>query len=174
MVGPSGTPGDETAVWVDHRPHTFLGMAIPSMPNMFTVFGPHQPFGNTTRSIEHAVGVVYGLLQFCHDQGYSYVEATQAAADECTEHVVQRSKGALSNEVDSWMTGVNKDGKGKTLRNVARYAGPVQEFRRRCEECKKSDYRGLVFALLSRPLACGSIRRTIPLIFVQKQHVQGD
>ncbi|SPO01942.1 related to monooxigenase [Cephalotrichum gorgonifer] len=146
LVGASGTPEGERAAWVDHRPHTFLGMTIPSMPNLFTVMGPHQPFGNATRNIEHSVEVVAGMLKFCRDNGHTRVEATEEAADEWTEHVVQCSKGALVNEVDSWMTGVNKNVKGKAVRSVARYAGTAQEFRRRCEECKKSGYKGLSFA----------------------------
>ncbi|KAL2112259.1 hypothetical protein VUR80DRAFT_8214 [Thermomyces stellatus] len=146
LIGSSGTPEGERAVWVDHRPHTFLGITIPSMPNMFMVLGPHQPFGNATRNLEHAVDVVSDLLQFCRDNGHTYVEASPGAAEEWTEHVIECSKGALSNEVDSWMTGVNKNVKGKTVRSVARYAGPVQEFRRRCRECKESGYQGLVFS----------------------------
>lgn len=145
LIGTSGTPEGGRAVWVDHRPYTFLGMTIPSMPNMFTVLGPHQPFGNATRSIEHAVSVVSDLLQFCKDNGHTYVEATREAADEWTEHVTECSKGALSNEIDSWMTGVNKNVKGKTVRSVARYGGPAQEFRRRCQACKEAGYKGLVF-----------------------------
>jgi cation diffusion facilitator CzcD-associated flavoprotein CzcO len=134
------------AIWLDHRPETFLGITIRNMPNMFMVLGPHQPFGNATRSIEHAVQVIIDLLQFCNDKGYTYVEPQQEAVEAWTQHVVVCSKGALSNEVDSWMTGVNKNVKGKTVRNVARYAGSAVEFRRRCEECKAREWEGLDFA----------------------------
>lgn len=147
LIATSETKDGERAIWPDHRPHTFLGVTVPALPNMFLVLGPHQPFGNATRSIEHVVGFVTDALQYCKDNGYSYVEATQEAADEWTDHVVECSKaGTLINEVDSWMTGVNTNVKGKQVRSVARYSGSVIEYRRRTEACKKAGYNGLVFA----------------------------
>ncbi|EOD45307.1 putative phenylacetone monooxygenase protein [Neofusicoccum parvum UCRNP2] len=146
LVASSDTEEGSRAIWADHRPSTFLGVTVPAMPNTFMVLGPHQPFGNATRSIEKVVGVISDLLQHCKDNGITYVEPTQEAVEEWTEHVFECSKGALSNEVDSWMTGVNKNVKGKQVRSVARYTGTAQEFRRRCEECKNSGYKGLILA----------------------------
>ncbi|KAM0429796.1 hypothetical protein ACHAPT_006402 [Fusarium lateritium] len=147
LIATSDSPKGDQAIWVDHRPSTFLGMTVPSMPNMFMVLGPHQPFGNATRSIEHAVKVISNLLQYCKDNNYSYAEPTQEAVDEWTDHVVECSKSqTLMNEIDSWMTGVNKNVKGKTVRNVARYSGSAIEFRRRCDEVRKLGYKGFSFA----------------------------
>lgn len=148
LVATSDTKAGQRAVWPDHKPYTFLGMTVPAMPNMFMILGPHQPFGNATRSIEHAVQVISDLLHFCDDNKYTYVEPTQEAVESWTEHVYECSKGGLISEVDSWMTGVNKNVKGKTVRSShpARYTGSAIEFRRRCEECKASGYKGLVFA----------------------------
>ncbi|KAF2705436.1 hypothetical protein K504DRAFT_537031 [Pleomassaria siparia CBS 279.74] len=146
LVASSDTKQGQRAIWLDHRPRTFLGLTERAMPNMFMVLGPHQPFGNAKRNIEHAVKVVSDLLQFCKDNNYTYVEPTQKAVDEWSEHVVECSKGAiLTNEIDSWMTGVNTNVDGKTVRNVARYAGSVIEYRKRCEDCKVSGYQGLEF-----------------------------
>lgn len=136
----------ENPIWRDFNPRTLLGLTIPSMPNTFTVLGPHQPFGNAPRSIEHAVQVICSLLEYCHDNEFTYVEPTEEAVDKWTEHVVECSKGALSNEVDSWMTGVNTNVPGKTVRNVARYSGSAIEYRRRCEECRQNGWEGLMFA----------------------------
>jgi hypothetical protein len=117
------------------------------MPNMFMVLGPHQPFGNATRSIEHAAEVISNVLEFCEENDYTYVEPTEEATEEWTEHVIDCSKASvLINEVDSWMTGINKNVKGKTLRSVVRYSGSAVEYRRRCNDCKASGYKGLVFA----------------------------
>ncbi|TDZ13931.1 2-oxo-Delta(3)-4,5,5-trimethylcyclopentenylacetyl-CoA monooxygenase [Colletotrichum spinosum] len=146
LIAPSGTPEGERSVWVDNRPYTFLGMTVPSMPNMFMVLGPHQPFGNATRNIEHAVQVIIDLLRHCRDNGHTYVEATEDAADGWTEHVFECSTGSLVNEVDSWMTGVNTNVRGKAVRSVVRYGGSVQEFQRRCREVKDSGYKGLKLA----------------------------
>ncbi len=147
LLGSSDTPKGQNAIWLDHRPQTYLGLTAPAMPNMFMVLGPHQPFGNATRSIEHAVQVIGELLTYCKDNEFTYVEPSQEAVDEWTEHVVECSKGApLLNEVDSWMTGVNKNVKGKTERSVARYAGSAVAFRKRCEDCRAAGWKGLNFA----------------------------
>ncbi|KAK5048210.1 hypothetical protein LTR84_005880 [Exophiala bonariae] len=145
LVGSSDEKKGQEAVWIDHKPKTFLGITAPAMPNMFMVLGPHQPFGNATRSIEHAVQVICELLQYCDENHYTYVEPTQDAVEDWTEHVHKCAEGALSNEVDSWMTGVNKNVAGKTTRSVARYAGSAIEFRKRCEDCRAAGWKGLMF-----------------------------
>ncbi|KAH7245482.1 hypothetical protein BKA59DRAFT_475865 [Fusarium tricinctum] len=147
LITTSDMPDDDQAIWVDHRPRTFLGLTVPSMPNMFMVLGPHQPFGNATRNIEYAVQAISDLLQYCKDNRFTSVQPTEEAVEEWTKHVVQCSESqTLMNEIDSWMTGVNKNVKGKTVRSVARYSGNITEYRRRCEEVKKMDYEGLVFS----------------------------
>ena len=137
---------DKEAIWAGMRPETFLGLMAPAMPNFFMVLGPHQPFGNATRSIEHAVKVITDLLQFCKDHQYTYVEPRKVAAKKWTEHVIEVGSVGLLNEVDSWMTGVNTNVKGKQVRTVARYAGSAIEFRRRCEECKEAGWNALILA----------------------------
>ncbi|KAI6758583.1 hypothetical protein HG530_010823 [Fusarium avenaceum] len=147
LITTSDMPDGDQAIWVDHRPRTFLGLTVPSMPNMFMVLGPHQPFGNATRNIEYAVQAVSDLLQYCKDNSFTSVEPTEEAVEDWTKHVVQCSESqTLMNEIDSWMTGVNKNIKGKTVRSVARYSGNITEYRRRCDEVKKTGYQGLVFS----------------------------
>lgn len=146
LIGKSNSDKGQQAIWVDFNPKTFLGMFVPDMPNMMMIFGPHQPFGNATRSIEHAVEVVCEMLQHCKQNNFTHFEPTNEAVDAWTQHVISCSKGALSNEVDSWMTGVNKNVEGKTVRTVARYSGSAVEFRRRCEECRAKGWEGLVLA----------------------------
>lgn len=116
------------------------------MPNKFMVLGPHQPFGNATRSIEYTVSVIADLLQFCQAEGITRVEPTPEAVERWTEHVIACSQGSMINDVDSWMTGVNRNVKGKTVRSVARYTGSVQEYKRWCRECRETGYQGLTFA----------------------------
>lgn len=149
LIATSDSTKGDRAVWVDHQPNTFLGITVPHMPNLFMVLGPHQPFGNATRSIEHTVQVIVKLLQHCENNGYSSVEPNQDAVEKWGEHVYDCHKGqTLMNEVDSWMTGVNKNVKGKTVRSVARYSGSVLEFRKRCEEARQSGYKSFTFAKL--------------------------
>ena len=146
LLGSSDTPEGQNAIWQDHRPRTFLGLTASAMPNMFMVLGPHQPYGVATRNIEHVVQVIGDLLTYCKDNGYTYVEPSEEAVDEWTDHVVECSKGSLVDEVDSWMSGVNKNVKGKTKRSVARYTGSAVAFRKRCEDSRASGWKGLDFA----------------------------
>lgn len=107
--------------------------------------GPHQMFGNFPRSIEYAVSWVTRLVEFCRDNGYTTFEATQQGVDEWTEHVIGGMKGFLGADVDSWMTGVNKNLAHRRVRTVARYNGSAIEFRKFCENIAQSGYRTLVF-----------------------------
>lgn len=145
LLGASDDKEGQRAVWIDQVTKTYLGMTVPSFPNMFMVLGPHQPFGNATRSIEHAVQVIAKLIGYMDEKGYTYCEPTQEAVDAWTEHVVAISQGNLSNEVDSWMTGVNKNVKGKQTRTVARYAGSAVVYRKKCEEVRAAGWEGLTF-----------------------------
>ncbi|KAF2211333.1 hypothetical protein CERZMDRAFT_112753 [Cercospora zeae-maydis SCOH1-5] len=119
---------------------TYLGLFVKGFPNMCTVLGPHQAFGNIPRSIEFAVGWVADFLQFWREKGLTYVEATEEGVEQWTEHVHECSKGSLVLEVDSWMTGVNTNVPGKNKRSVVRYAGSGPGYRQRCLEVKERGY----------------------------------
>lgn len=133
-------------VWLDHRPRTFLGLTVPAMPNMFTVLGPHQPFGNAPRSIENAVQTVTDLLAYCDGKGYTYAEASEDAVRAWTEHVHKCSEGQLGNEVNSWITGYNSNVKGRQERSVVRYTGHMHEYKKRAAACREAGWDGLRFA----------------------------
>lgn len=49
------------------------------------------------------------------------------------------AEGALMDEVDSWMTGINHN-VGKSTRYVARYSGSIQQFRQVCNGVKENKY----------------------------------
>ncbi|GAP85504.1 putative dimethylaniline monooxygenase [Rosellinia necatrix] len=156
LLGYSDTEnGKNAAIWVDHKPKTFLGIMIPDMPNMFMVLGPHQPFGNGTRSLENAVDVVCAMLQHIFDHGYSYAAPKDEAVRAWGKHVVECNQGFLANEIDSWMTGVNTNVKGKQERSVARYAGSVIGYRKRCSDAAQTGWGDLDFARLDSDLEPG-------------------
>lgn len=145
LVASSGTQGSDKAIWPDHRPRTFLGSSIPPTPNMFAVFGPHQPFGNIPRSREGATLMVADLLTFCKEKGYNYAEATQEAADGCKGHSHELGKAqVLVNEIDSWLTGVNTNVNGRGVRTVVQYTGSAVDDRKRLDEERKLGFQGIV------------------------------
>lgn len=127
-------------LWPNGRPVTAMGLMTHDMPNMFMVLGPHQPFGNIPRSIEHAVEVIMSMLERCDARGHTYIEPTMEACEKWAETIIRVAQGQLANEVDSWMTGVNTNVPGKSERFIARYCGSAVEYRAWCEEDKGQNW----------------------------------
>jgi len=124
-------------------PQTYLGVMVKDFPNMMMLMGPHTALGNIPRSIEYNVDWVTGLLRFARDNGLDRVEATAAGVASWTDHVKSLGVGLLSNEVDSWMTGINRNVEGKQTRIIARYSGSAPAYRARCDEVAAQQYREL-------------------------------
>ena len=55
-------------------------------------------------------------------------------------------EGLLSNEVDSWMTGINSNIAGKQTHIIARYSGSAPAYRQRCDEVAVAGYRELALS----------------------------
>jgi cation diffusion facilitator CzcD-associated flavoprotein CzcO len=122
-------------------PQTWLGVQVEGFPNMFMVMGPHTALGNIPRSIEYNVEWVTGVIKHMRDKGLTRGECTPAGVKDWTDHVRSLGEGLLSNEVDSWMTGINRNVQGKTERIVARYSGSAPAYRARCDAVAKGGYR---------------------------------
>ena len=90
-------------------PRTYLGVFVKDMPNMMILLGPHQMVGNIPRSIEYTGEWIATFMEYLRDMNIGYVEATNKSVESWTQHVFDCAQGLLSNEVDSWMTGVNKN-----------------------------------------------------------------
>jgi cation diffusion facilitator CzcD-associated flavoprotein CzcO len=129
-----------------HGPQTFLGVLVEGFPNMMMLMGPHTALGNIPRSIEYNVDWVTGLMHYAREHGLARVEATQAGVASWTDHVKSLGVGLLSNEVNSWMTGVNTNVDGKQTRIIARYSGSAPAYRARCDEVAAQEYEVLALA----------------------------
>ena len=124
-------------------PETFLGIMVEGFPNMAMLMGPHTALGNIPRSIEYSVDWVARLMRFARDRDLSRLEATAAGVESWTDHVKSLGFGLLSNEVDSWMTGINSNVEGKQTRIIARYSGSAPDYRARCDQVAEDGYREL-------------------------------
>jgi cation diffusion facilitator CzcD-associated flavoprotein CzcO len=122
---------------------TFVGMMIEGFPNLFTLLGPHTALGNIPRSIEFNVEWVSGLLAHMQAAGLTRAEPRADAVQGWMAHVRACGQGLLSNEVDSWMTGVNRNVEGRTTRRIARYSGSAPEYRAWCRRVADEGYREL-------------------------------
>jgi len=129
-----------------HGPETYLGLMIDGFPNLMMLMGPHTALGNIPRSIEYSVDWVTSLIRFARAKGLTRLEATTAGAASWTDHVKALGVGLLSNEVDSWMTGINRNVEGKQTRIVARYSGSAPAYRARCDEVAAKGYDELKLA----------------------------
>lgn len=87
-----------------------------------------------------------GLIRYARDHGLTRVAATVAGVASWTDHVKSLGVGLLSNEVNSWMTGINTNVEGKQTRIIARYSGSAPAYRARCDEVVAQDYRDLALA----------------------------
>jgi cation diffusion facilitator CzcD-associated flavoprotein CzcO len=124
-------------------PQTYLGIMVEDFPNMLMLMGPHTALGNIPRSIEHSVEWVTGLVRFARDNRLTRLEATAAGVESWTDHVKALGVGLLSNEVNSWMTGINSNVEGKQTRIIARYSGSAPAYRARCDEVAAKGYEEL-------------------------------
>jgi cation diffusion facilitator CzcD-associated flavoprotein CzcO len=124
-------------------PQTYLGVLVEDFPNMMMLIGPHTALGNIPRSIEYNVDWVTRLVAHAHEHGATRIEATAAGVKSWTDHVKSLGEGLLSNEIDSWMTGINRNVEGKTERIVARYSGSAPAYRERCDQVAADGFREL-------------------------------
>jgi cation diffusion facilitator CzcD-associated flavoprotein CzcO len=131
--------------WKD-GPQTYLGVMIHGFPNMMMLMGPHTALGNIPRSIEYNVDWVTGLIRYARESGLTRVEATAMGVTAWTDHVKALGVGLLSNEVNSWMTGINSNVEGKQTRIVARYSGSAPAYRAKCDEVAAQQYQELALA----------------------------
>jgi hypothetical protein len=85
-------------------------------------------------------------MRTARDRGITRLEATKDGVVTWTDHVKSLAEGLLTFEVDSWMTGVNRNVDGKQVRTIARYAGSAPDYRAKCDEVAAKGYEGLVLA----------------------------
>src|SRR4029079_19741421 len=119
---------------------------VHEFPNMMMLMGPHTALGNIPRSLEYSVDWVTGLMRVARDKNLTRLEPTSAGVESCTDHVQALGVGLLSNEVNSWMTGINSNVEGKQTRIVARHSGSAPAYRARCHEVAAKGYDELALA----------------------------
>ena len=125
-------------------PRTYLGVLVEGFPNMTMLMGPHTALGNIPRSIEYNVDWVTNLMRYARENDLTRIEATEAGVESWTDHVRSLGAGLLSNEVNSWMTGINSNVEGKQTRIIARYSGSAPAYRAKCDAVAANGYEGLV------------------------------
>jgi cation diffusion facilitator CzcD-associated flavoprotein CzcO len=127
-------------------PHTYLGFMVDQYPNMLMVTGPHAAIGNIVRSMEYGVGWITQLLRFAKERNLTRLEATPQGVAEWTAHVIEVGATVLAQGVDSWMSGVNHNVDGKSVRHVARWSGSNAAFREIANKAIADGYKELLLS----------------------------
>ena len=125
-------------------PQTYLGLAVPKFPNMFTITGPGSPsvLTNMPRAIEQHVDWITDLLHHIVQKNYKKVEASETAANEWTQHVTDiANKTLLPKANHSWYLGANVPGKPRIFMP---YAFGLNHYRNHCDSIAKSGYPGFL------------------------------
>lgn len=127
-------------------PETFVGVQVEGFPNMFMLMGPHTALGNIPRSIEYNVEWVAGLIGYMWERGLTRADAQPEAVKAWTDNVRKVGEGLLTNEIDSWMTGVNTNVDGKQTRTLARYSGSAPAYRAWCDAVAAGGYKEIALS----------------------------
>jgi hypothetical protein len=76
-----------------------------------------------------------------HERHMTRADPRPEAVAAWTENVRVAGEGLLTNEIDSWMTGVNSNVDGKQVRTIARYSGTAQAYRAWCDAVAAGGYK---------------------------------
>jgi len=119
---------------------TYLGLGIPSYPNLLMLYGPQSPtaFCNGPTCAELQGDWVVDCLCYLRDHSLTRIEAKAAAAASWTQHMADLAAGTLLPQADSWYMGANIPGKPRQLLH---HLG-VQEYLAFCRESAENGYSG--------------------------------
>ncbi|GHF36327.1 cyclohexanone monooxygenase [Amycolatopsis bartoniae] len=147
MTGPltrlniRGVGGQSLADSWSEGPRTYLGLAVPGFPNLFTITGPGSPsvLSNMVVSIEQHVEWIAGHLDHLRRNDLRRSEADPEAARQWTEHVDEVARHTLYPQAASWYMGANVPGKPRVFMP---YVGGVGAYREICDGVAAEGYKG--------------------------------
>ncbi|MFR9803169.1 flavin-containing monooxygenase [Pseudonocardia sp. RS010] len=129
-----------TDAWAE-GPRTYLGLAVPGFPNLFTITGPGSPsvLSNMPVSTEQHAEWIGDCLVHLRERGIDRIEATPDATDEWTDHVQEVASETLYPRAASWYMGANIPGKPRLF---LPYVGGVGVYRDKCDQVAADGYVG--------------------------------
>lgn len=135
-----GTEGSLAQSWADGA-HAYLGLMVPTFPNLFLVTGPQSPavLSNMIVSIEQHVEWIVAALERARQDGVGRFEARAEAEREWLDHARELAEMMVYRSASSWYVGANVEGKPRV---VLPYLGGVGPFREKCEQVARDGYVG--------------------------------
>lgn len=117
-----------TELWAS-RLETYAGVLVPGFPNMFSICGPHVPFGNMPVVSSFQVGWIGKTLVHMEKNQIAKIEATPAAVENWLQHVQTVFEMTLyaqtAKDAGAWFVGANIPGKAS---NVLFYFGGLNKW----------------------------------------------
>ena len=132
-------------------PETWLGLAVPGFPNLFTITGPGSPsvLCNMPVCIEQHVDWITACIAHARANRIATIETTPAAATEWSDKVDAAAHATLLPEAGhSWYLGANVPGKP---RRFMPYAGGMAQYRDICDAVTARGYDGFVMTPAPAP-----------------------
>ncbi|MGP3953882.1 flavin-containing monooxygenase [Streptomyces sp. 7N604] len=127
-------------------PRTYLGLAVPGFPNLFTMTGPGSPsvLTNMLVAIHQHATWIGSCLTYLLDNDISTIEATREAEEAWGLHVDEVAGRSLFPSCDSWYLGANVPGKARVFMPLVGFPAYAQT----CEEVAAGGYKGFSLARL--------------------------
>ena len=128
-------------------PSTYLGMMVHGFPNFLMPSGPQSGSASTNypRGIENGVDWCTRFLEYIKENGFSRIEATEAAEERWTEHVTKMYSTMLMRKAKGWFTGYNSNveghEEGRTRYFV--YNGGTPKYVKTINEVADNNYQGV-------------------------------
>jgi cation diffusion facilitator CzcD-associated flavoprotein CzcO len=119
-----------------------MGLQVYGFPNLFTVAGPLAPstaFCNMTTCLAQQVDWITDCIAWMLENDRHTIEPTEEKQDEWVQHHDEVANATLMMRTNSWYTGANIEGKPRRLLS---YIGGAANYRKICEDVKRSGYRG--------------------------------
>ena len=144
-LGIEGREGRKLADYWKAGPVSYLGLAMPGFPNLFTVTGPGSPsvLTNMLPSIEQHVEWIAGCLAHIQHQGADLIEPELDAENDWVAHVNDVAGLTLRSTCSSWYVGANIPGKPRVFMP---YIGGFPAYVEKCEDVVAKGYEGFRIA----------------------------
>jgi cation diffusion facilitator CzcD-associated flavoprotein CzcO len=128
--------------WAD-GPTTYLGAMVAGFPNLFMIHGPMTPAAQAQMitSGEWQVNWTAGVIEDLARDGFTRIDATEAAEQSWAEEVDMVSQGTVHKEADSWYNAKNIEGKKG---GFMIYIGGFPRFTGLCDAAVNEGYKGFV------------------------------
>lgn len=139
-LGIEGRSGRKLADEWRAGPITYLGLAMPGFPNLFTITGPGSPsvLANMPVPIEQHVDWITDCIGHCQKVGIDRIEAEEDAAQNWVDHVREAAFETLLPQAgNTWYWGANVPGKPRVFMP---YAGGMVRYRQICDTVADDGY----------------------------------